>query len=62
MNFGRMDIQTFANGNEIEYLRTCWDTGAETTLRRKKSRIKVKSTGVYYTKVMNTDSTIRKFI
>lgn len=57
-----MDIQTFANGNEIEYLRTYWDTGAETTLRRKKSRIKGKRTGVYYTKVMNTDSTIRKFI
>lgn len=42
MNFGRMDIKSFTNGNEIEYLRTCWDTGAETTLRRKKSKDKGK--------------------
>lgn len=47
MNFGGMDIQTFTNGNEIEYLRTCWDIGAETTLRRKKSKDKGKKDREY---------------
>lgn len=42
MNFGMTHIQAIVDGNEVEYLGTCWDTGPEATLRRKKSKEKGK--------------------